>query len=76
MLQLLGPLTIAQMDVDDEVYTYSHLTRISHPRSMASMLAWNTISIIMNPDLMVKIVCRLRIIDASISVSLHSLFYL
>ena len=65
-----------QMDADDEVYTRSHLARISHPRSMALIPAWNTMSIIVNSDLTVKIVCRLQIIDASISVSLHPLFCL
>ena len=40
------------------------------------MSAWNATGGVVKPDLTVKKVRGLRIVDASILVSLHSLFYL
>lgn len=66
ILEPFGPLATAETDAEIEAYARSHTATIWHPTSTASMSAWNATGGVVNPDLTVKKVRGLRIVDASI----------
>ncbi|THH14424.1 hypothetical protein EW146_g5913 [Bondarzewia mesenterica] len=66
ILEPYGGFATAETDAEIEAYARASTATIWHPTSTASMSAWNATSGVVNPDLTVKKVKGLRIVDASV----------
>ncbi|THH10137.1 hypothetical protein EW146_g8464 [Bondarzewia mesenterica] len=66
VIKPFGPLATAETDEEIEAYARSHTATIWHPAGTASMSAFSASNGVVNPDLTVKKVKGLRIVDASV----------